>query len=104
MTKCYEYRTSIGKFYIVEQNDRYHAVYAGFCIGSCQRPEELSAVLGYGYRFNLFGTEFGEINTFNLGIPSDLSDWTNHNSLPVDLKDIQFNRTSSRNHQNQTFE
>jgi hypothetical protein len=76
MQKVYEYRTTIGPFYIVKQGDCYHAIYAGISLFRCCRADEIAAVLGYGYKFNRFGSEIGETDTFDLGIPTDLSDWT----------------------------
>ena len=75
MNKCFEYHTSIGPFYIVNHQDRYHAVYAETSIASCRRADELAAVLGYGYKFNLRETGGDEIDTSGLGIPPNLSDW-----------------------------
>lgn len=77
MNKCFEYHTSIGPFHIVRQQDCYHAVYAGTSIASCERADELAAILGYGYRFKLRETdaEGEEIDTSNLGIPPNISDW-----------------------------
>lgn len=86
MNKGYEYRTAIGTFYIVQYQECYHVFYAGFSIGSCNRPEELAAVLGYGYKFSLLGPGMGEIDTSNLGIPVNLSDWGRSDFLPVNIK------------------
>jgi len=76
MEKCYAFQTIIGPFSIVNQQGRHHAVYAGISILSCIQAGEVAAVLGYGYKFSILGAEFGEIDTSNLGIPTDLSDWT----------------------------
>ena len=86
MNKCYEYQTLIGHFYIVKHEDRYHAVYAGTSILSCTRPEEIAAVLGYGYKFNLLGAEICEIDTSNLGIPTDISNWTHCYFMPFKIR------------------
>ena len=75
MNRCFEYHTSIGPFHIVERQECYHAVYAGVSIASCQRADELAAVLGYGYRFKIREEEGEEIDTSGLGIPPSLSDW-----------------------------
>ena len=86
MEKCYMYQTSIGPFYIVEHQNRYYAVYAGVSIGKCSRADELAAVLGYGYKFVLVNASPDEIDTSNLGIPSELSDWTRCYFTPSTLR------------------
>ena len=75
MNKCFEYHTPIGPFYIVGRQNGYHAVYEGNSIAICSRADELAAVLGYGYRFKLRETASDEIDTSDLGIPPNLSDW-----------------------------
>jgi len=93
MNKCYEYQTSIGPFYIVKHQSRYHAVYTGISIGSCTHADEVAAVLGYGYKFNLFGAELGEIDTSNIGIPTDLSDWRRCYFIPSKIR-VNFKHNS----------
>jgi hypothetical protein len=75
MKNCYEYKTSIGPFYIAEYQGRYHAVFAGESLGSCTGADQIAAVLGYGYKFNFLCAELDELDTSNLGISPDLSDW-----------------------------
>jgi len=81
----YEFQTSVGPFHIVKHQSRYHAVYAGIIICSCYRAEEIAAVLGYGYKFSFLGSGLGEIDTTNLRIPTDLSDWTSCYSMHEDI-------------------
>lgn len=93
MERCYSYQTSIGSFRIVKREEHYHAVYCDISILSCYRAEEVAAVLGYGHKFNLMGTKLGEIDTSNLGIPPDLSDWTRCYFAPANVRD-NFGHTS----------
>ena len=75
MKICYVYQTAIGPFYIAENCGRYHAVFAGESIGSCTCADQVAAVLAYGYKFSFLGAEPGELDTSDLGIPLDLSNW-----------------------------
>lgn len=86
MEKCYSYQTSLGSFSIVFRQGVYHAVYGGISVLSFCRAEEVAAVLGYGYKFSLIGSQCGEIDTANLRIPTDLSDWTRCYFTPSDIK------------------
>jgi hypothetical protein len=86
MRKCYEYQTSKGRFYIVRHENRYHAVYSGVSICNCNCAAEVAAVLSYGYKFKLLGTESSEIDTSDLGIPVDLSDWISCYFIPDDIR------------------
>lgn len=86
MNRCYEYQTSIGPFYIVKRQNIYHAVFAGISIESHPSADKLAAVLSNGYRFNLFGPGLGEIDTADLGIPTNISDWICCYFVPNNIK------------------
>ena len=86
MERFYSHQTSVGPFFIVKRAERYHAVYFDISILSCYRAEEVAAVLGYGYKFSLIGTQLGEIDTSKLGIPPDLSDWTRCYFAPSNVR------------------
>jgi len=86
VNKCYEYRTSIGIFCIVKHQGCYHAVFSGISIYSCCSAAEVAAVLSHGYKFSLLGAELGEIDTSDLRIPIDLSDWVRCYFIPGNIR------------------
>ena len=86
MEKCYEYQTKIGSFYIVKNLSGYHAVYAGMSIWNCNSANEVASILSDGFKFNFLGAELGEIDTSNLGIPQNLSNWTRCYYMPSHIR------------------
>ena len=96
MKKCYEYLTSIGRFYIVKHENRYHAVFSGTSICNCNCAAEVAAVLGEGYKFKLIGSELDEIDTTSLRIPSDLTRWIQSYFIPDEIRENFTNNTDSR--------
>jgi len=93
MRKCYMYQTPIGPFYIIKHQSYYHVVYDGVSFGICPRAGELAAVLGYGYKFKNPSADFDEIDTSNLGIPCELSDWTRCYFAPSSIR-VNFKHNS----------
>jgi len=72
MRKLYVYRTTIGSFYIVEHEGKFHPMFSGERLGSYETPQEAAENLAGGHTFSIGGVK--DIST--LAIPSDLTDWS----------------------------
>jgi hypothetical protein len=68
----YYYETSMGTFYIVPREDRWHVVYEDESLGSYHSPRAAADDLSGGHTFSPSnGVKPGE-----LGIPEDINEWS----------------------------
>ena len=71
MRKLYAFKTSIGPFYIAEQDNRFHPVYEDDSLGSYAEAWQAAEDLAGGHTFSISSG----VDTDTLGIPEDLSEW-----------------------------
>lgn len=70
MYYCFE--TSVGMFYIVPHEDRWHIMFDDDNLGSYINPIQAADDLAGGHTFS----PGRGINTAKLGIPEDIHEWT----------------------------
>ena len=67
----WKHETKIGPFFIVQKVKRFHIIYDGEDLGSYARPDQAADDLSGGHTdWPSIGIDTGE-----LGIPDDLSEW-----------------------------
>ena len=71
MKKLYSYQTRIGKFYIAEQNGRFHPVFEDNSLGGYATPQDAAEDLANGHTFSISSG----VDTATLGIPEDVNKW-----------------------------
>lgn len=71
MRKLYVWQTRVGPFYIAESEGRFHPVFQDKPLGSYHSPASAADDLAGGHTFSAAGG----IDTANLGIPCDISEW-----------------------------
>ena len=57
MRKLYVYRTTIGSFYIVEHEGKFHPMFSGERLGSYETPQEAAENLAGGHTFSIGGVK-----------------------------------------------
>jgi hypothetical protein len=77
MRKLYAFQTRIGPFYIAEHRGRYHPMFDNESLGSYGSARQAADDLAGGHTPNVYDpSSKAYIDTADLGIPVDLSEWT----------------------------
>jgi len=71
MRNLFFWKTSMGTFYIAEQDGRFHPAYQGESLGSYAHSRQAAEDLAGGHTSSISRG----IDTATLGIPDDLNDW-----------------------------